>query len=114
MACKRHFLLKDGKIMKYAFVFIMIFGAAVILYGFIMSRTGDIKMIPYRRRYSAKMNDTKAYVKQLGKLTSIIGFSPLAAGATGALFENGIAAGIVFVLTLIVCIVICAKIYKEL
>jgi len=92
----------------------MIFGAAVILYGFIMNRTGDINMIPYRRRYVAKMNDKKAYVKQLGKLTAIIGCSPLAAGVTGALFGSGIAAGIVFIATLVLCIVICSKIYKQL
>ena len=100
--------------MKYAFLFIMIFGIATVLYGLLIAATGDIDLIPYRRRYVAKMNDKKAYVKQIGRFTAIIGCSPLISGAVGALTENAIAGLIVFVGTLVAGIVFCVKNYKVL
>ena len=100
--------------MEYAFIFIMMFGAAAILYGLWIFKTGDINLLPYRRRYVAKMHDKKAYISQVGKFTMIIGCSPLAAGAVGYLSESGIAAGVVFVIVLIAGIAICKKQFKVL
>ena len=100
--------------MENAFILIMIFGGAVILYGAIMAATGDIYMIPFRKRYSAKMYDKKAYVKQVGRFTAIVGCSPLITGAVGFFSESWIAALIVFVVSLTAAIVFCVKNYKVL
>ena len=107
-------LFTGGVKMENAFIFIMIFGAMLILYGLLMNKTGDINLLPYRRRYAAKMNDKKAYVKQIGKFIMIIGLSPLSAGAVEMIFGNEIAAGIVFAVTIVAAIIVCVKTYKVL
>ncbi|MBQ6021010.1 MAG: hypothetical protein IJL26_12630 [Clostridia bacterium] len=72
--------------MEHAYSILMfIFAGALFLYGLLMFATKDINLIPYRRRYAAKMSDKKLYVRQLGKIVMLTALSPAISAAVGLL-----------------------------
>ncbi|MBQ6163030.1 MAG: hypothetical protein IJK23_01010 [Clostridia bacterium] len=72
--------------MEHAYSILMfIFAGALLLYGLLMFITKDINLIPYHRRYSAKMSNKKLYVRQLGKIVMLTALSPAISAAVGLL-----------------------------
>ena len=101
--------------MEYVFTHITtIFGVMLILYGFVLLISGDVRELPYRRRYAAKMKNKQAYVRQIGKFVLVIGSAFLLSGAVGFISQNYTAAAIVLVVALVAAIVFCVKTFKYL
>ena len=72
--------------MEHAYSTLMfIFAGMLFLYGLLMFVTKSINLIPYHRRYSAKMSDEKLYVRQLGKIVMLVALSPAVSACVGLL-----------------------------
>ncbi len=72
--------------MEHAYSILMfIFAGALFLYGLLMFATKSISLIPYNRRYSAKMSDEKLYVRQVGKIVMLVALSPAISAGVGLL-----------------------------
>ena len=75
-------------------------GGAILLYAGLLTLTRDVIMLP--RFSAAYVGDKKAYALRVAKVLAIVAVSPALIGVA-ALF-SGIAAGIVFVVSLMACI----------
>lgn len=63
-------------------ILFFIFGGTVLLYGLLMYITGDYKMVPFRARQSAKVDDTKDYARQIGKIVMLTSLAPILSAAS--------------------------------
>ena len=96
--------------MKYGFSIIMFcFSGAILLYAGIMGATKDIKMLYWRHRYSAKMNDKKAYAVMVAKILAITAAAPLLGGLVGLI--SPLIGGIVLVVSFIASIWLGVKLF---
>ena len=75
--------------MEYVYAIIMAcMAGGLLLYGGLMTLTGDIKMLQRRFRVSAKMNDPKAYARMLGKTILLCGAAFGLSALCGALTKG--------------------------
>ena len=92
-------------------ILMFIFSLALLLYAGIMAVTKNYNMLPVRARVSVNPKDKKAYAFQLSKAIAVSAAVPALTGLTAIWSE--LAAGIVFVLALIVTLWIATKIMKN-
>ena len=96
--------------MEHAFSIVLFcFSGAILLYAAIMGATKDIKMLYWRHRYSAKMNDEKAYAVMVAKILALTAAAPFLGGVI-ALFSPLIG-GIVLVVSFVVFIWLGVKLF---
>ncbi len=84
-------------------ILMLCFAGAILIYGALMISTGDIRLLPYNRRYAAKMTERRKYVRGVGCCVALTALCPLATGLVG-LTGNYLLTGLTFVATLALCL----------
>ena len=85
-----------------------VFSGVLLLYAGLLALTRDVTMLP--RFSAAYVGDKKAYALRVAKVLAIVAVSPALTGVTALL--SGIAAAIVFVVSLVGCIWLGVKVTK--
>ncbi|MBR0410202.1 MAG: hypothetical protein IJI25_04245 [Eubacterium sp.] len=89
----------------------LIFAGALLLYAALLAITKDYKMLPRRAQVSVKPKNPKQYTVMIAKAVAISALSPIAAAVVSIWSE--LAAGIVFVVVLVLCLYWSTKIVRN-
>lgn len=68
-------------------VLMLIFGAALLLYALILS-SGNPNFLPYRVQPTLQKADKPGQTKRLGRITAVVGLTPLIGGMAGLIGGN--------------------------
>jgi hypothetical protein len=82
-------------------IIMFVFSGAILLYAGLLALTRDVTMLP-KQSAVKNVGDKKAYALRVAKVLAIVAVSPALTGVTALL--SGIAAAIVFVVSLVGCI----------
>ena len=74
--------------MQYAALFMMIFSAAIFIYGVILLLTEDINLI--MRHHAASITNERDYAAKVGKILIFVSFAPVLSGLIGLLTDSAI------------------------
>lgn len=89
----------------------LIFAGALLLYAALLAITKDYKMLPRRAQVAVKPKNPKQYTVMIAKAVAISALSPTAAAVVSIWSE--LAAGIAFVVVLVLCLYWSTKIVRN-
>ena len=96
--------------MNNAIILMFIFSGAILLYALLLAWTKDVGLI--RRSYAAKMKNKRTYAVQFAKVLALTAIAPALTGLAGFVTENVLCLGLIFIVSLIVCVRVGIKLMK--